>query len=202
MTCQTTVCWPHADPISTLWRPMLTLCWSCADPVLALCRPCADPVLTLCWPQATRSVGVRVTRPSPSRTSNSTRAKTSTTTLVSRTLPACPCTTIMAAVSASSRTRDRRVLMRMASPWWTTPWTTATPNKASQITAVAPRAPVLPLSQRKNHTRGNIWSFSVGWHEYCDPAGGAGALCNFPSFIYFYFRIYFPCKAVVRLARP
>ena len=43
-----------------------------------------------------------------------------------------------------------------------------------------PCAPVVPHSQRKIHTRGNIWSFTVGWHEYCDPTGGAGAVCNVP----------------------
>ena len=31
-----------------------------------------------------------------------------------------------------------------------------------QITAAAPCAPVLPLSQREIHTRGDIWSFNVG----------------------------------------
>ena len=35
-------------------------------------------------------------------------------------------------------------------------------NQARHITAAAPCAPVLPLSQRKIHTRGNIWSFTVG----------------------------------------
>ena len=31
-----------------------------------------------------------------------------------------------------------------------------------QISAAAPGAPVLPLSRGKPHTRGNIWSFTVG----------------------------------------
>ena len=36
-------------------------------------------------------------------------------------------------------------------------------HTARRIPAAAPCAPVLPLSQRKkNHIRGNIWSFTVG----------------------------------------
>ena len=48
---------------------------------------------------------------------------------------------------------------------------------ARQMSAAAPCDPVLPLPQRKFHTRGDIWSFTVGRHECCDPAGVAGSLC-------------------------
>ena len=43
-----------------------------------------------------------------------------------------------------------------------------------------PAPPYYSFPRGKNHTRGNIWSFTVGWHECCDPTGGAGALCNVP----------------------
>ena len=49
-----------------------------------------------------------------------------------------------------------------------------------QITAAAPMRPILPLYQRETHTRGNIWSFTVGWHECYDPTRGVGALFNIP----------------------
>ena len=39
-----------------------------------------------------------------------------------------------------------------------------TPRDARQIPAAATRAPMLPHSQRKIHTRGNIYSCTVGWH--------------------------------------
>ena len=41
-----------------------------------------------------------------------------------------------------------------------------------------PAPPYYPFPRGNTHTRGNIWSFTVEWHEYCDPTGGAGALCN------------------------
>ena len=40
-----------------------------------------------------------------------------------------------------------------------------------------PATPYYPSPRGKFHTRGNIWSFAVGRHECCDPAGVAGALC-------------------------
>ena len=42
-----------------------------------------------------------------------------------------------------------------------------------------PAPPYYLFPRGKLHTRGNVWSFNVGWHECCDPAGGVGALCNF-----------------------
>ena len=43
-----------------------------------------------------------------------------------------------------------------------------------------PAAPYCPVPRVKIHTRGNIWSFTVGWHECCDPTGAAGPLCIVP----------------------
>jgi len=39
-----------------------------------------------------------------------------------------------------------------------------------------PATPYYPSPRGKFHTRGNIWSFAVGWHECRDPAGVAGSL--------------------------
>ena len=50
-------------------------------------------------------------------------------------------------------------------------------QRAREMPAAARCAPVLPLSQRKIHTRGDTWAFPVGWDACRDPAGGAGVLC-------------------------
>ena len=39
-----------------------------------------------------------------------------------------------------------------------------------------PGTPYYPFPRGNIHTMGNIWSFTVGWHECCDPAGVAGSL--------------------------
>ena len=43
-----------------------------------------------------------------------------------------------------------------------------------------PAPPYYPFPRGNIHTRGNIRSFTVGWHECCDPTGGVGVLCNVP----------------------
>ena len=40
-----------------------------------------------------------------------------------------------------------------------------------------PAAPYYPSPRGKFHTGGNTWSFTVGRHECCAPAGVAGSLC-------------------------
>ena len=50
-----------------------------------------------------------------------------------------------------------------------------TPHGKCQL--LHPATPYYPFPRGKFHTRGNIWSFTVGWHECCDPAGVAGSLC-------------------------
>ena len=49
-----------------------------------------------------------------------------------------------------------------------------------KLQLLPPAPPYYPCPSGKIHNRVNIWSFTVGWHECCDPAGGVGALCNFP----------------------
>ena len=46
-----------------------------------------------------------------------------------------------------------------------------------------PATPYYPSTRGKFHTRGNIWSFTVGRHECCDPAGVAGSLCPLHSLL-------------------
>ena len=41
-----------------------------------------------------------------------------------------------------------------------------------------PAPPYYPFPRGKIHTRGNIWGFTVVWHECCDPAAGVGADMN------------------------
>ena len=41
-----------------------------------------------------------------------------------------------------------------------------------------PATPYYPFPRGKFHTGGNVWSFTVGWHECCDPARSAGSLCS------------------------
>ena len=52
--------------------------------------------------------------------------------------------------------------------------------RQDQFQLLHPAPPYQPFPRGKRHTRGNIWSFTVGWHECCNPTGGVGALCNIP----------------------
>ena len=68
----------------------------------------------------------------------------------------------------------------------------------SKFQLLPPCTPVLPLAQRQNPYLGNITSFTVGGHKYCDQdimykhARGAGHELWYHAFIYIYIHIQ-PC---------
>ena len=51
---------------------------------------------------------------------------------------------------------------------------TRAPNAQGIFQQLPPAPPYYPIPRGKNHTRSNIWGFTVGWHECCGPAGGVG----------------------------